>query len=105
MARKSSRQGGRFQSSIVARLNVRLFFRLLGIYLLLDLLLVPCSAAGSSPGRRDRPPGWPPGGGAGRPSAEATEWMEAGSYTITAGAEPEGFRLPGWLPCPAGWRG
>ena len=40
MARKSSRQGGRFQSSIVARLNIKLFFRLLGIYLMLDLLLV-----------------------------------------------------------------
>ena len=40
MARKSRRSEGRFQSSIVARLNIKLFFRLLGIYLMLDLLLV-----------------------------------------------------------------
>ena len=30
---------GRIRSSIVARLNTRLFFRLLGIYFCMDLLL------------------------------------------------------------------
>ena len=107
MARKDRRGTKRVGSSLVARLNVRLFFRLLGIYLLLDLLLTALFCGGLI--------AWAEGQAArlnhlveerGAPSAEATEWMEAGSYTITAGeAEPEGFRLPGWLPCPAGMRG
>ena len=38
----------------------------------------------------------------GVPSAEATEWMAAGSYTVTAGVEDlEGIHLPNWLPSPA----
>ena len=107
MARKDHRGTKRVGSSLVARLNVRLFFRLLGIYLLLDLLLTALFCGGLI--------AWAEGQAArlnhlveerGAPSAEATEWMEAGSYTITAGeAEPEGFRLPGWLPCPAGMEG
>ena len=107
MARKDRRGTKRVGSSLVARLNVRLFFRLLGIYLLLDLLLTALFCGGLI--------AWAEGQAArlnhlveerGAPSAEATEWMEAGSYTITAGeAEPEGFRLPGWLPCPAGMEG
>ena len=40
MACKNGRGKGKAASSLVARLNVRLFFRLLGIYLLLDLLLI-----------------------------------------------------------------
>ena len=36
------------------------------------------------------------------PSAEATLWMAAGDYTVTAGeGEPAGVRLPHWLPWPA----
>ena len=107
MARKDRRGTKRVGSSLVARLNVRLFFRLLGIYLLLDLLLTALFCGGLI--------AWAEGQAArlnhlveerGAPSAEATEWMEAGSYTITAGeAEPEGFRLPDWLPCPAGMEG
>ena len=107
MARKSSRQGGRFQSSIVARLNIKLFFRLLGIYLMLDLLLVLLFCGGLV--------AWAEGQAAqlaelaeerGVPSAEATEWMAAGSYTVSAGAEiPEGIRLSGWMPSPAGLEG
>jgi HAMP domain-containing protein len=38
----------------------------------------------------------------GVPSAEATLWMAAGDYTVTAGeGEPAGVRLPYWLPWPA----
>ena len=38
----------------------------------------------------------------GVPSAEATLWMAAGDYTVTAGAgAPAGIRLPRWLPWPA----
>ena len=103
MARKSRRSEGRFQSSIVARLNIKLFFRLLGIYLMLDLLLVVLFCGGLV--------AWSEGQAAqlaalteerGVPSAEATEWMAAGSYTVTAGVEDlEGIRLPDWLPSPA----
>ena len=104
MAHTSGRKKkGRFQSSIVARLNIKLFFRLLGIYLMLDLLLVVLFCGGLV--------AWSEGQAArlaalaeerGVPSAEATEWMTAGSYTVTAKAEPpEGIRLPDWLPSPA----
>ena len=42
----------------------------------------------------------------GVPSAEATEWMTAGDYTVTAGTpEADGLRLPGWLPSPEETRG
>ena len=107
MARKKDRGKGKAASSLVARLNVRLFFRLLGIYLLLDLLLTALFCGGLL--------AWAEGQAArldalaaerGVPSAEATAWMEAGSYTVSAGAaDPEGFPIPGWLPCPEGLRG
>ena len=107
MARKAAKTGGRFKSSIVARLNTKLFFRLLGIYLMLDLLLILLFCGGLV--------AWAEGQAArlaalaeerGAPSAEATEWMAAGSYTVSAGGgTPEGFRLPGWLPSPAGLEG
>ena len=104
MAHTSGRKKkGRFQSSIVARLNIKLFFRLLGIYLMLDLLLVVLFCGGLV--------AWSEGQAArlaalaeerGVPSAEATEWMAAGSYTVSSGREtPEGIRLPDWLPSPA----
>ena len=38
--RANKRPPGRIKSSIVARLNTRLFFRLLGIYFTMDLLLL-----------------------------------------------------------------
>lgn len=108
MAHTSGRKKkGRFQSSIVARLNIKLFFRLLGIYLMLDLLLVALFCGGLV--------AWSEGQAArlaalaeerGVPSAEATEWMAAGSYTVTAEAEPpEGIRLPDWFPSPAELKG
>lgn len=103
MARTAKkRPPGRIQSSIVARLNSRLFLRLLGIYFCMDLLLsllccgglffwAESQAADISALVEER----------GVPSAEATQWMEAGDYTVTAGdGEPKGLRLPGWLPAP-----
>ncbi len=91
---------GRIKSSIVLRLNTRLFFRLLGIYVGLDLLLSLLFVGGMvfwadrqcadvSLLVEER----------GVPTAEATRWMEAGKYTVRAG-EPEvdGWELPHWLP-------
>ncbi len=103
MARTAEKKRpGRIKSSIVARLNTRLFFRLLGIYLCMDLLLVLLfcgglffwaerQAADISLLVQER----------GVPTAQATEWMQAGDYIVTAGApEAQGIRLPGWLPSP-----
>ena len=105
--RADKRPPGRIKSSIVARLNTRLFFRLLGIYFTMDLLLLflfcgglfvwsEQQAAQISTLVEER----------GVPSAEATEWMTAGDYTVTAGTpEADGLRLPGWLPSPEETRG
>ena len=46
MSNTSQRSAGRLKSSIVLRLNTRLFFRLLGIYLGMDLLLIALSLGG-----------------------------------------------------------
>ena len=107
MAKKQAerRPPGRIKSSIVARLNTRLFFRLLGIYFTMDLLLTLLFCGGLFM--------WAEGQAAqisalveerGVPTAEATEWMGAGSYTVVAGA-PEELETP-WRPwasaCPAG---
>ena len=98
---------GRLRSSIVARLNFRLFLRLLGIYFSTDLLLTLLFAGGVVVWSErqcgdiaalveER----------GVPSAEATLWMAAGDYTVTAGeGEPAGVRMPHWLPWPAATRG
>lgn len=105
--RANKRPPGRIKSSIVARLNTRLFFRLLGIYFTMDLLLLflfcgglfvwsEQQAAQISTLVKER----------GVPSAEATEWMTAGDYTVTAGTpEADGLRLTGWLPSPEETRG
>ena len=74
--RANKRPPGRIKSSIVARLNTRLFFRLLGIYFTMDLLLLflfcgglfvwsEQQAAQISTLVEER----------GVPSAEATEWI------------------------------
>ena len=92
MAKKQAerRPPGRIKSSIVARLNTRLFFRLLGIYFTMDLLLTLLFCGGLFV--------WAEGQAAqisalveerGVPTAEATEWMGAGSYTVVAGAPEE----------------
>ena len=98
MAKKQAerRPPGRIKSSIVARLNTRLFFRLLGIYFTMDLLLTLLFCGGLFM--------WAEGQAAqisalveerGVPTAEATEWMGAGSSTVVAGA-PEELET-GWL--------
>ena len=93
----------RIKSSIVARLNSRLFLRLLGIYFGMDFLLSLLCCGGLlfwaehqtadiSALVEER----------GVPTAEATEWMQAGDYVVTAGdGEPRGFRLPRWRALPA----
>ncbi len=83
-------------SSIVAKLNTRLFFRLLGVYFCMDLLLTLLFAGGLFL--------WAEGQAVsisalvkqrGVPSAEATAWMEAGDYTVAAGKySGNGWRLP-----------
>lgn len=89
MAKKQKKPPGRIKSSIVARLNTRLIFRLLGIYFCMDLLLMALCAGGLFL--------WADRQSAdiaqlvdqrGVPSAEATEWMAAGDYTVTALAQP-----------------
>ncbi|MBC5737407.1 sensor histidine kinase [Lawsonibacter faecis] len=96
------RPPGRIKSSIVLRLNTRLFFRLLGIYLGMDILLTLLFTGGMfiwSEQRcteidqlvQER----------GVPTAEATRWMEAGDYIVSAGTGPhEGWQLPEWMPAP-----
>ncbi|WP_186565464.1 sensor histidine kinase [Lawsonibacter celer] len=104
MSQPNNHPPGRIKSSIVARLNTQLFFRLLGIYFCTDLLLTLLFWGGVflwSEGRAaeicqlvaDR----------GVPTAEATEWMTAGDYVVSAGpaGEEAGLALPDWLPAPA----
>lgn len=93
---KPKQHNGNVKTSLVARLNTRLFFRLIGIYLCMDLLLLALCAGGIlvSSFRQfgeiaqlveDR----------GVPSAEATLWMEAGDYTVAAlDREVQGSLLP-----------
>ena len=101
MAKKRTAQKppGRIKSSIVARLNTRLFFRLLGIYFTMDLLITLLFCGGLFV--------WAEGQAAqisalvderGVPTAEATAWMDAGNYTVAAGA-PEELET-GWAESP-----
>ena len=92
---------GRIRSSIVARLNTRLFFRLLGIYFCMDLLLcllfsgglffyAERQAADISLLVQER----------GVPTAEAVPWMAASDYTIIPlDREPKGVDVGelGWF--------
>ena len=86
----------RIKSSKVLRLNTKLFFRLLGIYLVMDLLLAAlclggmlfwaehqCADIAALVEER------------GVPSAEAAVWMSAGDYTVTAlDRAPRGSPIP-----------
>ena len=97
MAKKHASNTTGVKSSLVARLNTRLFFRLVGIYLGMDLLLTVIFAgclfwwADSQCGDISRLVE-----ARGIPSAEATEWMEAGDYTVYAGDYTgTGLQLPG----------
>ena len=92
----------RIKSSIVLRLNTKLFFRLLGIYLVMDLLLAAlclggmlfwaehqCADIAALVEER------------GVPSAEAAVWMSAGDYTVTAlDRPPQGLSYPLVSPLP-----
>ena len=98
-SKQSQKPRGRVKSSIVLRLNLRLFLRLLGIYVFMDLLLLLLTGGGVllwadrqcadvSALVEER----------GVPSAEATVWMAAGDYTVSALTEPPdrvGFLLNG----------
>ena len=99
---KSKQQNtvGRIKSSIVMRLNSRLFLRLLGIYVCMDLLLCllafgglvvwsehQCASIAALVETR------------GVPSAEATVWMAAGDYTVSAlDRPPQGISYPFFRP-------
>ena len=96
MAAKTARPPGRLKSSIVARLNAQLFFRLLGIYLFLDLLLILLFCGGLLV--------WSEGQAAhiavqveeqGLPAPEDEAWTHAAGFTLTDGAAPaRGYSLP-----------
>ena len=103
MAQPNPKAPGRVKSSIVARLNTRLFFRLLGIYLGMDLLLTVLFCGGLFMwGERQTAEIDALVKARGVPTAEATQWMEAGDYIVVAGDTlPEGYKLPGWFPRPA----
>lgn len=89
-------QSSKTHSSLVARLNARLFFRLLGIYLCTDLLLCALCLGGlflrAETQVKDLAV---TAAQQGIPSAEATQWMAAGDYTVAAlERAPQGVRLP-----------
>ena len=96
MAAKTARPPSRLKSSIVARLNAQLFFRLLGIYLFLDLLLILLFCGGLLV--------WSEGQAAhiavqveeqGLPVPEDEAWTHAAGFTLTDGAAPaRGYSLP-----------
>ena len=84
------------QSSISMRLNTRLFLRMLGIFLGIDLLLALLCVGGVTV--------WAEGRTAeiaaivaqeGVPAEESAPWLEAGDYAVRAlDRAPEGWRLP-----------
>jgi two-component system sensor histidine kinase ArlS len=100
VSQSNTRPPGRLNSSLVLRLNSKLFFRLLGIYLCTDLLLLflsfggvflwaehYCSEVAALVEER------------GVPSQEATIWMGAGDYQVEAlNRSPQGWRSPPFLP-------
>lgn len=96
MAAKTARPPGRIKSSIVARLNTQLFFRLLGIYLSLNLLLILLFCGGLLV--------WSEGQAAhiaaqveeqGLPAPEDEAWTQAAGFTLTDGFAPaRGYALP-----------
>ena len=85
-------------TSLVARLNARLFFRLLGIYITTDLLLCLLCMGGLFLHTESRAADLAAlVSERGIPSAEASEWMEAGDCVVSAlEREPRGIRVD-WL--------
>lgn len=102
MTKNNTNTTERGKASIVARLNARLFFRLLGIYVGMDLLLVLLFCGGLFMwGERQTAEISVLVQERGVPTAEATQWMEAGDYIVSAGdTVPPGYKLPSWLPRP-----
>lgn len=104
MAKTSQKPPGRLKSSIVLRLNTKLFFRLLGIYLGMNLLLSALFCGGLFIWSETQ------GGDIaglvaerGVPTQETTQWMQAGDYTVTAlDRDAEGWKPFSWLVLPPG---
>ena len=85
MAKSKKKPVSNVKFSLVARLNSRLFFRLLWTFLAFDLLIVLLFGVGllhSSDRRYEDINALVTLRGV--PSAEATEWMEAGDYIVSA---------------------
>ena len=84
------------KTSLVARLNSRLMIRLMGIYVGMDLLLAALFVVGVLFSSYHRVNGIAAlVERRGVPSAEATLWMEAGDYTVSAlDRPPEGTPMP-----------
>lgn len=95
MSKRSARASGNLHSSIVLRLNTRLFLRLLGIYFCLDLLLLALCAGGMllwADGQCGRAAALVREHGV--PSPEAAEWMTVGGCAVTPlDRAPEGVEL------------
>ena len=89
-------------SSLAFRLNVGFFFRQLGIFFVMDLLLLAMSMFGMTIYAENRCAEVVAlVNQRGVPSAEALAWMEASDYTITPlDREPEGidYTLTQWMP-------
>lgn len=101
---KPQKPPGRIRSSILLRLNTQMFFRLLGIYLGMDLLLMALFSGGLfiwSETRCAEIAGLVAERGV--PTQETTQWMEAGDYAIDAlDREPQGWTPFSWLALPPG---
>ncbi len=92
----SNRIGHKLRFSLVWKLNIKLFFRLLGLFLALDVALCLVSATGlimsaeqtvASVAERLNQTGMP--------TQEAENWLELTGYSVSLQkGEPRGFQLP-----------
>lgn len=83
-SKQSQKPRGRVKSSIVLRLNLRLFLRLLGIYVFMDLLLLLLTGEASCSGPTGSVPMCPP-------------WWRSAVCPLPR--PPSGWP-PGTIPCP-----
>ena len=92
----TNRIGNKLQFSIVWKLNIKLFFRLLGIFLTLDLILCLVSATGlivraeqtvvAAAEMLNQ---------TGLPTPNAENWLELTGYSVSLQTgEPKGFQIP-----------
>lgn len=92
----TNRIGHKIRFSLVWKLNIRLFFRLLGLFLALDVALCLVSGAGlivraeqtvaAAAERLNL---------TGLPTQDATNWLELTGYSVSLQTgEPKGFQLP-----------